>query len=117
MYTSTTEVRASLLQAGLDEDDVSRGILAWLDAPRPAQATTAKALVENVLKSTQGMRAWRQQSSFDHSRPETAEQNEEEEERPECTRASTPGVAEDKRVEGGESKGGARLVRGRGRYS
>ena len=36
MYTSTTEVRASLLQAGLNEDDVSRGILAWLDAPRAA---------------------------------------------------------------------------------
>ena len=55
MYTSTTEVRASLLQAGLHEDDVARGILPWLDAPRAAQATAAKVLDENVLKSTQGI--------------------------------------------------------------
>ena len=54
--STTTEVRVSLLQAGLNENDVSRGILAWLDAPRAAHATAAKVLEENVLKSTQRMR-------------------------------------------------------------
>ena len=29
---------------GINEDDVARGLLAWLDAPRAAQATAAKVL-------------------------------------------------------------------------
>ena len=88
-------------------------ILAWLDAPRAAQATAAKVLDENVLKSTQRMRPG--DSSHLSTTPDLKPPSRMKRER---IALNAPGPLHQEWQKTRELKeGGARLVRGRGRYS